>query len=322
MSLPLCRSPFRAVLPLVAVAAACTSQRPDRAADHRQSPDSSAEASRIRVGVDFRAPESVRYDPDQDVYFISNINGGMSSRDGNGFIMRVSAANPADATIFAQSGRGGVTLDAPKGLALAGDTLWVTDIDVVRGFDRHTGAPLATVDLRPLHARFLNDIVAAPDGTLYLTDTGIEVGPDGVLPVGGDRVFHIGAGHAITVVAEGDSLRWPNGIAWDAAHRRLIVVPFHDLVSYVLALDGGYVRRVPLAATRGQFDGVEVLPGGRMLVTSWGDSAVYLVTDSTSRRIIGGLVSPADIGLDTRRNVLAIPLPNRDRVEYWKLSLR
>ena len=322
MSLPLCRSPFRAVLPLIAVAAACTSQRPDRAADHRQSPDSSAEASRIRIGVDFRAPESVRYDPDQDVYFISNINGGMSSRDGNGFIMRVSAANPADATIFAQSGRGGVTLDAPKGLALAGDTLWVTDIDVVRGFDRHTGAPLATVDLRPLHARFLNDIVAAPDGTLYLTDTGIEVGPDGILPVGGDRVFHIGAGHAVTVVAEGDSLRWPNGIAWDALHRRLIVVPFHDLVSYVLALDSGYVRRVPLAGSRGQFDGVEVLPGGRMLVTSWGDSAVYLVTDSASRRIIGGLVTPADIGLDTRRNVLAIPLPNRDRVEYWKLSLR
>lgn len=322
MSLPLRRSPFCAVLPLIAFAAACTSRRPATPADHRQSVDSAVEASRIRVGVNFRAPESVRYDPDQDVYFISNINGGMSSRDGNGFIMRASAANPADATIFVQSGRGGVTLDAPKGLALTGDTLWVTDLDVVRGFDRHTGATLATVDLRPLGARFLNDIVAAPDGTLYLTDTGIEVGPDGILPVGGDRVFHIGAGHAVTVVAEGDSLRWPNGIAWDGAHQRLIVVPFHDFVSYVLALDTSGVRRVPLVPSRGQFDGVEVLSGGRMLVTSWGDSAVYLVTDSASRRIIGGLVSPADIGLDTRRNVLAIPLPNQDRVEYWKLSLR
>jgi sugar lactone lactonase YvrE len=322
MSLPLRRPPFRTVLPLIAVAAACSPARPAGSAGHRRSPDSAVEASRIRVGVDFRAPESARYDPDQDVYFISNINGGMSSRDGNGFIMRVNAANPADATILAQSGRGGVTLDAPKGLALTGDTLWVTDIDVVRGFDRHSGAPLATVDLRPLHARFLNDIVAAPDGTLYLTDTGIEVGPDGILPVGGDRVFHIGAGHGVTVVAEGDSLRWPNGIAWDAAHERLIVAPFHDLVSYVLALDSNAMHRVPLAGSRGQLDGVEVLPGGRVLVTSWGDSAVYLVTDSGSRRIIGGLVSPADIGLDTRRNVLAIPLPNRDRVEYWKLSLR
>ncbi len=33
-----------------------------------------------------------------------------------------------------------------------------------------------------------------------------------------------------------------------------------------------------------------------------------------------GLPSPADLGLDTRRNVLAIPLPNLDRVEYWQLG--
>lgn len=322
MSSPLRRSPFRTAMLLIACAGACTSPRPETTAHRGHSADSSADAYRVRAGVNFRAPESVRYDPDQDVFFISNINGGMSSRDGNGFIMRVSAGNPADATVFAESGRSGVTLDAPKGLALTGDTLWVTDINVVRGFDRHSGAPLATVDLRPLHARFLNDIATAPDGTLYLTDTGIEVGPDGILPVGGDRVFHIGAGHAVSVVAEGDSLGWPNGIAWDGTHRRWLVLPFHDLVSYVLALDSSGIRRVPLMPSRGRFDGVEVLPGGRMLVTSWADSAVYLVTDSASRRIIGGLVAPADIGLDTRRNVLAIPLPNRDRVEYWKLTLR
>ena len=316
------RWPHFLLIPFAAFAAGCTADRPDAAAERPPTTDSAPEATRIRSGVDFRAPESVRYDPDQDVYFISNVNGGMSSKDGNGFIMRVNAADPADASLFAGSGKGGVTLDAPKGLALAGDTLWVTDIDVVRGFDRHSGAPVATVDLRPQQARFLNDIAAAPDGSLYLTDTGIHIGPDGRLPVGGDRVFHIGAGHAVTVVAEGDSLRWPNGIAWDGTRRRWIVLPFHDLVSYVLALDSSGVRRIPVAPSRGQFDGVEVLPGGRLLVTSWGDSAVYLVGDSGSRRIIRGLVSPADIGLDTRRNVLAIPLPNRDRVEYWKLSLR
>ena len=32
-----------------------------------------------------------------------------------------------------------ITLNAPKGLALQGDTLWVADIDVVRGFDVTTG---------------------------------------------------------------------------------------------------------------------------------------------------------------------------------------
>ena len=280
------------------------------------------EAARVAAGVNFRGPESVRYDPDQDVYFISNINGGMSARDGNGYIMRVSAGNTADATIFVQSGRGGITLDAPKGLALHGDTLWVTDIDQVRGFDRRTGAAVATVDLRPEHAGFLNDIAVGPDGALYLTDTGIRVEPRGRIPIGGDRIFRIGAGTAVTVVAAGDSLHWPNGLGWDSRHSRWIVAPFADLVSYVLTLDGAGLRRIGVAGSRGQFDGVEVLPDGRLLVTSWGDSAVYLVTDSSSRRVISGLVSPADLGLDTRRNVLAVPMPNRDRVEYWALSLR
>jgi hypothetical protein len=36
-----------------------------------------------------------------------------------------------------------VTLDAPKGITLHGDTLRVTDIDVLRAFDRHTDAPLS-----------------------------------------------------------------------------------------------------------------------------------------------------------------------------------
>src|SRR2546422_7709536 len=41
---------------------------------------------------------------------------------------------------FIEGGHSGVTLNAPKGLAIRGDTLWVADIDVVRAFDARTGA--------------------------------------------------------------------------------------------------------------------------------------------------------------------------------------
>src|SRR5690606_17683205 len=37
-------------------------------------------------------PEGVRYDPEQDVYFVSNFNGEVSG-DANGFISRVAAAD-------------------------------------------------------------------------------------------------------------------------------------------------------------------------------------------------------------------------------------
>ena len=316
------RPPDRArpLLALVGLAAvACGGSTPTRALARDSSPP---EATRLLIGVNFRGPESVRYDPGQDVYFISNVNGGMSSKDGNGFIMRVSAAHPDTGVVFVRSGQGGVVLNAPKGLAITGDTLWVTDIDVVWGFDRHTGARVAMIDLRPLSARFLNDIAAAPDGSLWLTDTGIIVDSRGRIPVGGDRIFRIGAGHAISVVAQGDSLHEPNGITWDAARGRWVVLPFQDLQSYILLFDSTGMTRVPVLPGRGQFDGVEALPGRKLLVSSWGDSAVYLVTDSSSRRLLTGLVQPADIGVDSKRGVLAVPLPNRDEVQYWKLSVR
>jgi hypothetical protein len=75
--------------------------------------------------------------------------------------------------VFIEGGKNGVALDAPKGMAVVGDTLWVADIDVLRGFDRHTGRPVATIDFRPLTPTMLNDVAAGPEGTLRVTDTGI-----------------------------------------------------------------------------------------------------------------------------------------------------
>ncbi len=318
------RRPALPAVALFAVIAAASAACSRSSATTRAARDSTpaAEATHILTGVNFRGPESVRYDPEQDVFFISNVNGGMSSKDGNGFIMRVSAARPDTGIMFVGLGKGGVVLNAPKGLAITGDTLWVTDIDQVWGFDRRTGAQVAMVDLRPLAARFLNDIAAAPDGSLWLTDTGIEVDPRGRIPVGGDRIFRIGAGHAVTVVAQGDSLHQPNGITWDSARSRWVVLPFQDLQNYIFLVDSTGMTRLPVMPGRGQFDGVEALPGRTLLVSSWGDSAVYVVTDSSSRRLLTGLVQPADMGIDTKRGVLAVPLPNRDEVQYWKLSLR
>jgi hypothetical protein len=42
-----------------------------------------------------------------------------------------------------------VTLHAPRGMSIVGDTLWVADADAVRGFDRRSGAPLAASTSRP-----------------------------------------------------------------------------------------------------------------------------------------------------------------------------
>ncbi|HEV3050769.1 MAG TPA: SMP-30/gluconolactonase/LRE family protein [Longimicrobium sp.] len=315
--------PVRHPLSLLALAAcALASGACGRTAEARDAP---AAARKLHVVQGFGFPESVRYDPDQDVYFVSNMAGPGSLKDGNGFIVRIRAEDLSRAEVFVEGGKNGAVLDAPKGMAISGDTLWVADIDVVRGFHRRTGAPLATIDLRPHGAVLANDVAVGPDGSLHVTDTGIAMTDKGVMYRGGDKIFTIGPGHAVSLLAEGRDLGRPNGITWDPEGKRWIVVSFDPFRSevYALAPDSraprGQEPRTVLLRGLGKFDGVERLADGRLLVTCWADSSLHLVTGTTSQRIIRDLWQPADLGVDTRRNRVAIPLVLQGRVEIWEL---
>lgn len=283
-----------------------------------------AENGAMRVGaiIDFHEPESVKYDPDQDVYFVSNMYGVGSSKDGNGYISRVRASDLRDITTLAQGGKNGVTLNAPKGMAIHGDTLWVCDIDALRGFDRHDGAPLATIDFSPFGAVLLNDVAVGPDGTLHVTDTGIQMTEKGVIFSGGDKLFVVGPNHSVKVAAAGPQLDKPNGITWDAKGQRWLYVAFDPFHSKLFAFHNGDTTRAVLDSGRGRWDGVEALADGRILVSSWTDSTVHMVTDGHDERLIGNVPAPADIGVDTKRGLVLVPLVVLSRVELWKLPAR
>jgi sugar lactone lactonase YvrE len=286
--------------------------------------------ARILTVAGFKTPESVKYDPELDVYFVTNINGNPSAKDDNGFISRVRPDGTVDSLAFVAGGRGGVTLHAPKGMAIVGDTLWVADIDAVRGFDKRSGASLVTVDLSGQGAQFLNDIAVGPDGALYITDTGIRIDATGAIThPGPDRIFRVGPGgpgepgepgkrqRAVTVAAEGEALSRPNGITWDARGARFIVVSFGGPA--IFSWRPG--DRVPSVLARGPggWDGVEVLADGRILASSWADSTVDVVAGAGVARVIGGVPSPADIGVDPKRHRVLIPIFQGDRVEVWPL---
>ncbi len=266
----------------------------------------------------FKVPESVRYDAALDAYFVSNIDGIPSNKDNNGYIARLDAANPATATVVAQGGQNGVTLHAPKGMAIAGDTLWVADIDALRGFDKNTGAVLATIDLASLGATFLNDVAIAPDGTIYVTDTGIAFSATGEMShPGKDRIYAIKGGTPSVAIESDSLLTRPNGIAWDGASNRFVLAGFGgpDISAWI----PGEQTVTRLATGPGGYDGLEALPDGRLLVTSWADSALHVVSGGVLTRLAGSLEAPADIGVDTKRRRVAVPRFNAGRVEYFNI---
>src|SRR2546428_8641624 len=124
----------RILLGAVLIAAAC------KKAEQAKPPIATRPAAHKVAQIDsLQAPESVLWDATQDVYFISNINGSPGAKDNNGFISRVRPDSGVENLKFVEGGKNGVTLNAPKGLTLKGDTLWVTDIDAVRAFSATTG---------------------------------------------------------------------------------------------------------------------------------------------------------------------------------------
>jgi sugar lactone lactonase YvrE len=281
----------------------------------RKAPEPQGPA-RVAATLGFRTPESVRYDADLDIYFVSNIDGGLTAKDGNGFISRLGPDGALLDTAFIRGGVNGVVLNAPKGMIVVGDTLWVTDIDAVRAFDKRSGAPVASVEVPG--ALFLNDIAVGPDGALYITDSGLRPDSSGLAHPGPDGIVRLGPDRTVTTVARGEALGGPNGITWDASAARFIVAPF--AVGAVLGWAPGDSAPAVLATGPGGFDGVERLADGRFLIASWTDSSIHAL-DSTATlvRYITGVPSPADIGLDTRRNRVAIPIFTEDRVEIWEI---
>ena len=288
------------------------------AADSTAAADS-APAATIALTVNLlEAPEAARFDPELGVYFVANINGSPLGKDGNGFISRLTRDGKVDSLKFIAGGRGGAVLNAPKGMAISGDTLWVADIDAARAFDKKSGKPILTVTLAG-RARFLNDAVVGPDGAIYMTDTGVaDDGKGGMAHPGPDQVFRIENRKATVALTFADK-PGPNGITWDSAGSRFVIVPFGAKSIFQWA-PGDSSARV-IAEGPGMMDGVEPLGDGRLLITSWADSSLFVLDAGKITRLLGGLPGPADIGFDRERGRIAVPSLTDNRLEFVDLDL-
>ena len=261
--------------------------------------------------VAFQTPESVLHDEAGDMYLVSNINGGPTDKDDNGFITRLSPDGQRVELRWIDGASAAVTLHAPKGMAIRGDSLFVSDIDTVRIFNRNTGEPLGGWGVP--NADFLNDLAVGPDGTLYVTDSGVNAASQGAGTTATDAVYRFGPNGETETVASGGDLARPNGIV--AGPQDVVVVTFG--ANRVVRLDPTGTPTELATLPAGQLDGVVRLGDGTLLVSSWEGQAVYRVPPGGARidTVLQNVESPADIGYDARRNRLLIPLFMPNRVE-------
>src|SRR4029450_154561 len=108
-------------------------------------------------------PESVVEDPATGVIYVSNINGAVMQKDGNGFISRLTA----DGKMLERQWVKG--LNSPTGLALHDRTLYAADVDQLIEINAASGEILKRYDAKG--AVLLNGVVVDDEGTFYVSDT-------------------------------------------------------------------------------------------------------------------------------------------------------
>ena len=254
-------------------------------------------------------PESVLYDDAGDRYLVSNINGPETLADDNGYIATV--APDGEVAKWIDGAAADVQLDAPKGMAISGDVLWVADISVMRRFDAKTGKQQEDVKIDG--ATFLNDVVADGAGGVYVTDTGLDAKFDAA---GTDAVYRIGKDAKVTTVIKDKDLGHPNGLAMGSGGS-VWVASFGT--GEIYEIDAKGTKHASTRPPKGQLDGLLLLDGGEAIVSSWEGKALYKGKGTTWKELVSGVESPADFGFDTKRRRLLIPIFARSAIELHAL---
>jgi DNA-binding beta-propeller fold protein YncE len=250
------------------------------------------------------APSSFVGDQQGKEFFISNVNGEPDARDNNGFITKVDAEGKVLNLKFIQGGITDVMLHAPKGLAIVDQTLYVADLDQLKGFDRTTGKPLVVVSFPPRPSKgvvSLTDVTAGPSGLLYASDQSNNTIY---------RIEHT-AGHRVTQFIQDDRLAGPSGIAVNPRTGHLIAVSWNKGKIFDITPEGQLSELESNGFFTGRFQnlsGVDFDRWGNMYVSDFSRGKIWRMTRDQRFQVIAEyLLSPADISIDRTNNLILVP---------------
>lgn len=251
-------------------------------------------------------PESAYYDQATDTIFISNVGGAPDGKDGKGWIQKVDSGGKMKGSQWVTG------LNAPKGMRSHNGTLWVSDIDEVVAIDIASGK--ITKKIAISGAKFLNDVVTATDGTVYVSDTF------------GNKIFVIKNDKA-EVFVEGEQTDGPNGLlidgnelvvaAWGIAAPDWSTKVPGKLFSFNLE---SKKKTIITEKSLGNLDGLEKF-GKDYLVSDWKAGKVFRVSPKGKAMLLYyGMKGAADIGLINSQKTLIIPRMGENQITAYKLN--
>lgn len=236
-----------------------------------------------------KVPESVLFDAKNQVLYVANIDGKEPwAKDGKGSIGKVGI----DGKIVNVDWVTG--LNAPKGMGLYNNKLFVADIDQLVVIDIIKAAIIQTIPIAG--AQGLNDVTVDKNGVVYVSDSQIK------------KIYRVENGNAVLWL---DNLQGPNG-----------VLVFNNVL-YLLDNGGLYKTEKEKTITKitdgmdGGTDGLENVTGNDFIVSCWSGSIWYVKADGSKIHLLDTReqkINSADIGYDAANKIVYVPT-------FWKNSI-
>ncbi len=259
--------------------------------------------------IKLSSPQSFIAHPSGEGYYIANANGEPGTPDNNGFISKLDQEGNLLDRHFIQGGRGDTILHSPHGMAIAGEILYVADIDVVRGFHAQSGKPTVTVSLHPFHIEALTDLIADGIGQLYVLDTA------------GNAVYQIDPqqDYEVSLYLQDETLASPRGLAVHPRSGRLWIASLDNGNVMEIAEDRTMTEIISNSFFTGKFrnlSGIDFDRFGSLYLSDLTAGKIWRVQPDHSMQVIAEfLISPSSVKIDRRNHMILVPYLYADGAE-------
>ena len=238
-------------------------------------------------------PESVLYDEEADIIYVSNINGVPTEKDGKGFLSILNSDGSVKNLKWVEN------LNAPKGMALHDGKLYVSDIDVLVEIDVSTGRIISKY--HAANAVFLNDVAACQNGMIFVSDTRTAK-------------IYVLQGGGVSLWMEGEPFEVPNGLFTEQG--KLYV---GDQNIYEVDIETKEVKQI--IANAGGVDGLEKNNRGEFVFSNW-PGRIFIHRNGKNIKLLDTTeqeINTADLDFSLKLDLVLVPTFYDNRVVAYKI---
>ena len=259
--------------------------------------------------ADFKLPESVVFDKENNILYVSNMQGDPFSKDGNGFISKVDLNGNIVKLKWIEG------LHAPKGLAISKGKLYVGDVDQLIEIDIKAGKISKKLDAAG--ASFLNDVTVDTYGNVYVSYTFT------------DTIYRLNTFGQLTTWLYSPKLEAPKGLHYEKG--QIIVGSWgHPTDGFApavvghlktIALKNKEIKSLGNAKPVGTLDGVESDGNGGYFVADWvGGNLLHIKADGNFKVLEKLSQGAADHEVIHDKKILIMPLMNDGKLVAFKIK--